>query len=157
MVASLFYSGSTMKLLLMLMTLATAHSEFLRIEVSMKDMNCASCSESLGKAFEKMRGVQKVDVSMEKGSVTLELAEKNRVTIDQVWDTVKRIGFTPGDTRVTVRGNVSGDSLTISVIDKTIAIEGRPPEGEVSLNGTITPPANPRTRITLRVPEATNQ
>jgi len=140
-----------MKLLLMLMALSTARAEFLRIEVSMKDMNCASCADSLAKAFEKMRGVQRVDVSMEKGTATLELAEQNRVTIEQVWDTVKRIGFTPGDTKVLVRGNVSGDSLTISVIDKTIAIEGRAPQGGVSLKGTITPPTDPRTKITLRI------
>ena len=141
-----------MKLLLMLMALSTARAEFLHIEISMKDMNCASCADSLGKALEKMRGVQHVDVSMDKGTVALELAETNRVTIEQVWDTVKRIGFTPGDTKVTVRGAVKGDSLTISVIDKTIAIEGRTQQGEVSLKGTIAPPADPRARITLRVP-----
>jgi copper chaperone CopZ len=140
-----------MKLLLMLMALSTARAEFLHIEISMKDMNCASCADSLGKALEKMRGVQHVDVSMDKGTVALELAETNRVTIEQVWDTVKRIGFTPGDTKVTVRGAVKGDSLTISVIDKTIAIEGRTQQGEVSLKGTITPPADPRAKITLRV------
>ncbi len=140
-----------MKLLLLLTALATARAEFLRIEVLMKDMNCASCSDSLGKAFEKIRGVQHVDVSMDKGTVTLDLAEKNRVTVEQVWDTVKRIGFTPGDTKVTVRGNVKGDSLTISVIDKTIAIEGRAPEGDVSLTGTITPPSDPRAKLTLRL------
>jgi copper chaperone CopZ len=141
-----------MKLLLMLMALATARAEFLQIEVFMKDMNCASCADSLGKAFEKMRGVQHVDVNMDKGTATLDLAENNRVTIEQVWDTVKRIGFTPGDTKVTVRGTVKDDSLTISVIDKTIAVEGRAPQGEVTLKGTITPPADPRERITLRAP-----
>ena len=140
-----------MKLLLLLMALSTARAEFLRIEVLMKDMNCASCSDSMGKAFEKIRGVQHVEVSMDKGTVTLDLAEKNRVTIEQVWDTVKRIGFTPGDTKVTVRGNVQSNSLTISVIDKTVGIEGRAPEGEVSLSGTITPPADPRIRLVLRV------
>src|ERR1700730_4800935 len=152
MVAPLFYSGNTMKLLLMLMALSTARAEFLHIEVFMKDMNCASCADSLGKAFEKMRGVQHVEVNMDKGTVALELADTNRVTVEQVWDTVKRIGFTPGDTKVTVRGNVKDSSLTISVIDKTIAIEGRVPQGEVALKGTITPPADPRARITLRVP-----
>jgi copper chaperone CopZ len=140
-----------MKLLLLLTVLATARAEFLRIEVFMKDMNCASCSDSMGKAFEKIRGVEHVDVSMEKGTVTLELAEKNRVTLEQVWDAVKRIGFTPGDTKVTVRGNVKGDSLEISIIDKTIAIEGQAPQGDVSLQGTITPPPDPRTRLILRV------
>jgi len=141
-----------MKLLLLMMALSTARAEFLRIEVAMKDMNCASGSDSLGKAFEKIRGVQHVDVSMEKGTVTLELAEKNRVTVEQVWDTVKRIGFTPGETKVIVRGAVKGNSLTISVIDKTIAIEGSAPEGDnVELKGVIAPPPDPRTPMKLRL------
>jgi copper chaperone CopZ len=140
-----------MKLLLLLTVLATARAEFLRIEVFMKDMNCASCSDSMSKAFEKIRGVQHVEVSMERGTVALELAEKNRVTIEQVWDTLKRIGFTPGDSKVTVRGNVKGDSLEISIIDKTIAIDGQAPQGEATLKGTIAPPPDPRTRLILRV------
>ena len=141
-----------MKLLLLLMALATARAEFLRIEVFMRDMNCPSCSESLGKAFEKMRGVQHVDVSMDKGTATLDLADKNRVSIEQVWDAVKRIGFTPGDTKVTVRGAAKGQTLVISVIDKTVAIEGRAPEGEnAELKGTIAQPPDPRTSIKLQI------
>jgi copper chaperone CopZ len=117
----------------------------------MKDMQCQSCSESLGKAFERLRGVKHVDVSMKDGTVTLELADQNRVTLEQVWDAIKRVGFTPGDTKVTVRGTVKGDSLTISVIDKTIKIEGNAPQGDVALKGSIAPPPDPRTAITLRI------
>jgi len=48
---------------------------------------------------------------------------------------------------------VKGASLTISVIDKTIAIDGSAPEGEsVELKGTITPPPDPRTPVKLRIP-----
>ena len=141
-----------MKLLLMLSILSCARAEFLRIEVSMKDMNCASCSDSLAKAFEKMRGVQNVDVRMEKGSVSLELADGNRVALEQVWDTIKRIGFTPGETQVTVRGAVKGATLNVSVIDKTIQLEGTATEGErVELKGVIAPPPDPRTPLKLRV------
>jgi hypothetical protein len=93
-----------------------------------------------------------VDVSIEKGSVTLELADGNRVTLEQVWDTVKRIGFTPGETKVTVRGAVKGTAMNISVIDKTIQLEGTATEGEnVELRGIIAPPPDPRTPIKLRV------
>jgi copper chaperone CopZ len=140
-----------MKLPLLLIALSMAmHAEFLRMQVSMKDMNCASCSDSLGKAFEKIRGVKHVEVSMKDGTVTLELADQNRVTLEQVWDTVKRIGFTPGDTNVTVRGQVKGAQLTVA--DKTISIEGHAQEGEnIELKGTITPPPDPRATITLRI------
>jgi copper chaperone CopZ len=138
-------------LLLLALSSLTARAEFLRVEVFMKDMQCQSCSESLGKAFERLRGVKHVDVSMRDGTVTLELADQNRVTLEQVWDAIKRVGFTPGDTKVTVRGTVKGDSLTISVIDKTIKIEGNAQPGEVALKGSITPPPDPRTAITLRI------
>lgn len=135
----------------LLLLLFTMQAEFLHMQVFMKDMNCPSCSDSMAKAFEKMRGVKHVEVSMNDGTVTLDLADQNRVTIEQVWDTVKRIGFTPGDTKVTVRGTVKGNSLTVN--DKTIAIEGNAPEGEnIELKGTIASPPDPRSPIKLRIP-----
>jgi len=140
------------RLLLLAMAACTARAEFLHIEVYMKDMNCPSCSESLGKAFERLRGVKHVEVSMNEGTVALDLAGQNRVTLEQVWDAIKRIGFTPGDTKVIVRGAVKGDALTISGIDKTIKIEGRAAEAEnVELKGSITPPPDPRTPMKLRI------
>jgi copper chaperone CopZ len=139
-----------MKLLLLFAAAMTMNAEFLRMEVFMKDMNCPSCSESLAKAFEKMRGVTHVEVSMKDGTVTLDLADRNRIAIEQVWDTVKRIGFTPGETKVTVRGAVKGASLT--VLDRKIDIDGPALEGEeVTLKGIITPPADPRATIRLRI------
>ena len=135
-----------------LAAVCSLRAEFLHIEVSMKDMNCPSCSGSMGKAFERIRGIKHVDVNQDAGTVALELADQNRVTLEQVWDTVKRIGFTPGDTKVTVRGAVAGDKLTISLLDKTIAIEGHAKDAEsVVLNGSITPPPDPRTPMRLRL------
>ena len=142
------------KLVLLLIGACMARAEFLRVEVFMKDMNCQSCSESLGKAFEKLRGVKHADVNFKDGTVTLELIDQNRVTLEQVWDAVKRVGFTPGDTNVRARGAVKADSLTISIIDKTIKIEGRAAEAEnTELQGTITPPPDPRTPMKLHIPE----
>jgi copper chaperone CopZ len=142
------------RLVLLAFAALTAHAEFLRVEVFMKDMNCPSCSESLGKAFERLRGVKHVAVSMNEGTVTLDLADQNRITLEQVWDSIKRVGFTPGDTKVIVRGAVKGDSLVVSLIDKTIKIEGRAAEAEnIQLKGTITPPPDPRTPIKLRITE----
>src|SRR5262249_6602473 len=70
-----------------------AGAEFLSVEVFMRDMNCQSCSETLGGSFKRLKGVEKVDVSMEKGSVRLDLAKSNRVSVEQVWDAIKRVGF----------------------------------------------------------------
>jgi copper chaperone CopZ len=139
------------KLALLFLAITTARAEFLRVEVAMKDMDCVSCSDSLARAFERLRGVKRVDVSMKDGTVILQLADQNRLTLEQVWDAVKRIGFTPGETKVTVRGTVKGDDLAITGIDKTIKIEGHVPPGDAELQGTITPPPDPRTPMKLRV------
>jgi copper chaperone CopZ len=142
------------RLLLLLTVACMARAEFLRVEVFMKDMNCESCSESLGKAFERLRGVKHVEVNFKDGTVALDLANQNRVTLEQVWDAIKRVGFTPGETKVTVRGSVKNDSLTVSVIDKTIKIEGHAAEAEnVELKGTITPPPDPRAPVKLHLSE----
>jgi copper chaperone CopZ len=142
------------RLLLLATAACMARAEFLRVEVYMKDMNCPSCSDSLGKAFERVRGVKHVQVSMNDGTVALELADQNRVTLEQVWDTIKRVGFTPGETKVIVRGAVKGDTLTVSIIDKTIKLEGHAAEAEdVELKGTILPPPDPRTPVKLRIAE----
>lgn len=140
------------KLLLMLIAACTARAEFLRIEVYMKDMNCASCSDSLEQRFKKMAGVKSVEVSMDKGTVSLELEKENRIPIERVWDTIKRIGFTPGDSKAVLRGSVLGNVLKISGLDQTLQLEGHAPDGEnVELKGTITPPPDPRTPLKLRV------
>jgi copper chaperone CopZ len=64
------------RLLLLAIAACTARAEFLHVEVFMKDMNCPSCSESLGKAFERLRGVKHVEVSMNDGTVVLDLADQ---------------------------------------------------------------------------------
>jgi copper chaperone CopZ len=138
------------KTLLLIAAACSAHAEFLRIEVFMKDMDCLSCSASLGKTFEKIRGVKHVEVKS--ASIALDLADQNHLTIEQIWDAVKRVGFTPADTKVTVRGTVKEGSLQISVIDKTIKIEGQSADAEnAELKGTITPPPDPRTPLKLRL------
>jgi copper chaperone CopZ len=131
---------------------STLHAEFLRMEVVIRDMDCQPCSESLAAAFQRMRGVEKADVDFKTGTVRLTLAEKNRVGIDQVWDAIKRVGFTPGETKVNVRGVVKASKLEVPEIGKTFVIEGTATEGEsVTLVGTIAPPPDPRAPIVIRV------
>ena len=138
----------------LLLTVA-ARGEFLQIEVFMRDMNCPSCTDSLAAAFKRLRGVDKVEVDTEHGSIRLALAKPNRISVEQVWDTVKRIGFTPGETHVTVHGNVrkegSKASIEVTELGRTYEIEGATAGDDVSLKGIITPPPDPRTPIRIRV------
>jgi copper chaperone CopZ len=130
------------------------HGEFLRVEVFMRDMSCESCSESLGSALKRLRGVENATVDFKAGTVALELAPANRVGIEQVWDAIKRVGFTPGETKFVVRGSVRGNKIEVTEIGKTFEIEGNAAEGEgVQLKGTTTPPPDPRTPVRIHVAE----
>ena len=138
----------------MLIAAGLLRGEFLRVEVFMRDMSCESCSESLGTALKRLRGVENATVDFKAGTVIVELAARNRVGVEQVWDAIKRVGFTPGETKVVVRGTVSGKKLDVPEIDKGFEIEGTAAAGEgVRLKGTITPPPDPRTPIRIRIAE----
>ncbi len=94
----------TVRIVMLLMIASFARAEFLRVDVAIRDMNCESCSQSLQSALERTRGVEKAEVDFKTAVVRVKLAEKTRIGIDQVWDAIKRVGFTPGETTVTVRG-----------------------------------------------------
>jgi copper chaperone CopZ len=135
---------------------STARAEFFHIEVFIRDMNCESCSETLAASLKRMRGVEKAEVDFKAGTVRLELAEKNRTGVEQVWDAIKRVGFTPGETTVRVRGALKASKLEVAEIGKTFEIQfnssARAPEGDsVELTGVITPPPDPRTPVVIRV------
>lgn len=121
----------------------------------MKDMNCVSCSESLGASLKKLRGVDKVETNGEKGSVRLDLAKPNRISLEQVWDAIKRVGFTPGETKVSLHGAVKteGSKTTIELPEsgKVYELEGTAKVGDVDLSGTTRPPPDPRTPIRISV------
>ena len=133
---------------------SAARAEFVHVEVFMRDMSCESCSESLGSALKRIRGVENVTVDFKAGTVAVELGPQNRVGVEQVWDTIKRVGFTPGETKVVVRGTVTGQKLEVPELSKTFEIEGRAAQGQgVQLKGNIQPPPDPRTSIRIRVSE----
>jgi copper chaperone CopZ len=143
-------------LLLAFLAVGSARAEFLHIEVFMRDMSCPSCTETLVAAFKRMKGVEHVDTDFKEGTVILDLAAQNHVNVEQVWDTIKRIGYTPGETKVTVRGAIrvgDGVSIEVSEINRTFAIEGgKFTASEVTqISGVITPPPDPRTPLRIRV------
>src|SRR5258708_23258464 len=113
-----------LRILLFLLTAGAMHAEFLRIQVFIRDMSCPSCTETLNSAIKRMRGVEQVNVDFKEGTVRVDLAARNRVGVEQVWDAIKRVGFTPGETRVTVRGAVKGNKLEVPEINKSFEIDG---------------------------------
>jgi copper chaperone CopZ len=88
------------------MTLVAAPlcAEFLHIEQSITGLDCASCAQSVDKTFKKMKAVETATFRMEDSVVILQLKPGNTLPLEDVRDAVKRIGYTPKEAKVTVRG-----------------------------------------------------
>ena len=76
-----------------------------------------TCAFAVRGAIKKIPGVESVDVSLNKGLATVKLKPGNVATIQQFWETVRRNGFTPKQTKVVVRGSLlsSGNNLNLKV------------------------------------------
>lgn len=91
------------KLLLWFAPLALAQAEFLDVKLQIDRMDCATCLKSLELGLKKLKGVEKVAVNPEFGA-EFTLQKANRLTLEQLRDTVKNVGFPPGLATVIVRG-----------------------------------------------------
>lgn len=89
-----------------------------------------------------------MDVSLNKGLATVKLKSGNSIAPEQFWEAVKKNGFTPKDTHVVVRGDISSTSgktrLKVNPVNRAYELIGsaNPPEGQaVTVEGTIMPAA----------------
>ena len=73
-----------------------------------------TCAYAVRGALKKNPGVDSVDVSLNKGLATVKLKPGNNVQPQQFWETVRRNGFTPKETRVVVRGQITGEKLNVT-------------------------------------------
>ena len=111
-----------------------------------------TCAFAVRGALKKIPGVESVDVSLNKGMANVKLKPGNVATIASFWETVRRNGFTPKQTKVVVRGSLlnSGNNLTLKVSgsnqnhelvadaglrDKLAKVVNQP----ISLEGSFTP------------------
>src|SRR5258706_7376426 len=91
-------------LLLLIATASLANAEFRRIELEVRDMDCASCIVSLRNSLKRVKGMESVDLAPEKGSAVMTLLPDNKISLDRVRDAIKGAGFTPRLATVIVRG-----------------------------------------------------
>lgn len=57
-------------------------------------MSCPLCSNNLDGQFEKIEGVERVNIDLDTGAVTLNFSEGHSVTRQQLANAVKAAGFT---------------------------------------------------------------
>jgi hypothetical protein len=73
---------------------------------------------------------------------------------EQIWDAIKRVGFTPGATDVRVRGSIKDGKLEVAETGKIFDIDSSAAAGEnVEVKGSTAPPPDPRTPVRIKIAE----
>ena len=119
-----------------------------------------TCAFAVRGALRKFPGVEAVDVSLNKGLASVKLKPANAVTPEQLWQAIRKNGYTPKETQVVVRGElVAGQPrLRVPEANRTYELQADPAtlkllEGRsaVSLEGTLTPGKDFALAVPLRV------
>ena len=120
-----------------------------------------TCAYAVRGALKKVPGVESVEVSLNKGLATLTLKTGNTVNPQDLWEIVRRTGFTPKETRVVVRGELlSASQFQVSGTNQTLELQADPKilagassqSGKpVIVEGTLTPGKDVKTPVPLKV------
>jgi len=87
-----------------------ASAEYRSIEMRVSGLDCASCAASVKLKLRRIRGVLSAEFRTADSIAAMQLATANKVTLDQVRDVLKGMGYTPEDARVEARGELISDS-----------------------------------------------
>ncbi len=118
-----------------------------------------TCAYAVRGALMKFAGIETVDVSLNKGLASVKLKPGNTVTVLELWETVRKNGFTPKETRLVARGDViatgklqlklTGTSQVFDLIadrktPKALEEARRQAGKTVIVEGTLAPPKDPK-------------
>ena len=92
---------------LLLSTLA-AHAEYNQVNMTVFGMDCAPCAHAIHVSMKGIHGVNKVDVDLNTGLVSIQLAAGNSAGIQQFNQAVEKNGFTHKDAKIIATGKITG-------------------------------------------------
>ena len=87
----------------------------LEVDQTVFGMDCSPCAYSVEQGLKKLKGVTRVEVSLNQGKAMLVLAPDNEVTLAQIHALIRDAGFTPKEARIRVAGTVEllGDRVRL--------------------------------------------
>jgi|ERR1022692_462075 copper chaperone CopZ len=122
-----------------------------------------TCAYAVRGALKKFQGVESVDVSLNKGLATVKLKPGNMVRPQDFWETIRKNGFTPKETRVLVRGEITNadrPQLRVTGTDLVLDLKAEPKLLEeakrhagkgVTVEGTLMPGKDPKSPVPLQI------
>lgn len=85
-----------------------AHAEYEQVNLTVFGMDCAPCAHAIHVSMKGIQGVNKVDVDLNTGLVTIKLTPGNAASMRQFNEAVEKNGFTHKDAEILVKGKVTG-------------------------------------------------
>lgn len=86
----------------------SAHAEYDQVNMTVFGMDCAPCAHAIHVSMKGIKGVDKVDVDLNTGLVSVQLAPGNSASMRQFNEAVERNGFTHKDAKVVATGRLTG-------------------------------------------------
>jgi cation transport ATPase len=132
-----------MKLALFFLLTLTASAQFRSMEIAFQGIDCASCMESLPSRLQRVRGVESATVDLKRGVLKIQLAEQNRVRLEQVRDMIEQDGTKVKSATVTVKGELAQVDgkwvLQPPALPASYEVEAASPAaGSVTVSGEVT-------------------
>jgi copper chaperone CopZ len=122
-----------------------------------------TCAFAVRGALKKLPGVESVDVSLNKGLAAVKLKPGNSIKPEEAWETVRKTGFTPKETKIYVRGAVQAGKLRVTGTNQLLDLAPDPKNPKVVIElsaqagktvivqGTLTPAKDLKAPVPLQV------
>jgi copper chaperone CopZ len=121
-----------------------------------------TCAYAVRVAMQKFPGVASVEVSLSKGSALIKLKPGNNIRPADLWETIRKNGYTNKVNQVIVRGEITngGAQIKVSGAGEVFALEDDPKSAgaskrfagqTVTVEGTLTPEKDLKRAVPLRV------
>ena len=92
----------------LMMTAMGARAEYEQVNMTVFGMDCAPCAHAIHVSMKAIPGVEKVDVDLNTGLVTIALNSGNAATMHQFNEAAEKNGFTHKDAKVVAKGKLTG-------------------------------------------------
>lgn len=90
------------------LTTLAAHAEYNQVNMTVFGMDCAPCAHAIHVSMKGIQGVNKVDVDLNTGLVTIQLTFGNGAGMQQFNQAVEKNGFTHKDAKIVAKGKITG-------------------------------------------------
>jgi len=102
-------------------------AELTHVELALGGLECASCAQSVDRSFKRIKGVDTVSFRTQDSVAVIDLKPGNAVTLEQIRDAAKGMGYTPGVAKITARGQARDEVgkwiFRVSVSDAEYRLE----------------------------------